>query len=265
MILSKKKLILIAVAILTVATVIAYPLFIKKMMADAAVARIVEVYTWQNQELKGMYQHVIEKEKTFNKSKKDDVAQYLSLALSWKSVADQIKGMVIIKNGNNEEVLKKEMEETAIIIYNRAIAVYEAGIRKFKKTNSILYINSANILREIAPYYGSETEKLAIYEKIEKRYLQALELDPGDAITHLASIDFYKKELKKPEAFVKARYELASKRVLNEIPIAISFAEYVRSLGQYEKALEFYEALYEVSPRFEFKQAIDEIKIEIKK
>ncbi len=227
-----KKIIIASIIALVVLGVISYPLFFKKMIANAQMAGIVAKAAATNPQVTDMYAHVMQKQATFDKNKNNGVEQYLSLAFSWKSLADQIKNPVI---------------------YQRALDVYEAGILKFNKTNSLLYINAAQIYRQ----FGN-------YEMAEKRYLQALQLDPGDTTTQLTLIDLYKKDMKKPVEFVKARYQLASKTVLNQFPIANSFAVYLRELGEYDKALTFYQALYQADPRPEFKVAIQELEAAIK-
>lgn len=253
-----------AVAVLIAATIISYPLFIKKMLADATVSRAVAAYLPYNASLKETYQHVKEKQQIFDAAKAPTIEQYLSLGFSWKGLADEMRNAVLVKNHANSDSgsLTPEDNRVLILFNHRALDIYEAAIKKFKKTNSIVYLNAGNAWRDLGRL---EDNNLADYEKAEKRYLQMLELDAGDPNNHLVLIELYKKELQKPEAFIKAQYDKASKTVLNQFPIAISFAAYVRELGEYDKAMEFYQALYKAAPRPEFKRAIEEIKIEMKK
>lgn len=264
MILSKKTIILIAIAVLIVATIISYPLVIKKTMANLAMNRLVNSYERYNINLVDTYKHVMDKQKIFDSAKTPTAEQYLSLAFSWKGLTDEVRNAILTKyNGQpNQEEMTKEENRVLSLLNRRALNIYEAAIKKFKKTNSIVYLNAGNAWRDLGHL---ENNSLADYEMAEKRYLQALELDAGDPNNHLLLIELYKKELQKPEAFIKARYDKASKTVLNQFPIAISFAAYVRELGQYEKALEFYQALYQAAPRPEFKRAIEEIKLEMQK
>ncbi len=258
----KKTIIFIVIAILIVATAITYPLFIKQMLADATVSRVIAVYAPYNSNLREAYQHVLEKQKIFDETKEPTVEQHLSLGFNWKSLGDEVRNAILVKYRLEPDPEGMAKEELILGLFqHRALDVYEGGIKKFKKINSILYLNAGNVWRDL----GHLENNMADYEKAEKRYLQALELDSGDPNNHLILIELYKNELKKPEAFIKSRYDKASKTVVNNIPIAISFAAYVRGLGQYEKALEFYQALYDALKRPEYKRAIEEIKVEMLK
>ena len=223
------KIAALAVIVLTVF----YFAFLKGYLAEAHLRDLAEKYALTNPVVKELYLKARDKEAAYKKDGKLTVEEYLSIGFGWKSVADQTKDLAF---------------------YNKALAAYEGGIKTYKKTNSLFYMNAANLYRE-----------LKNFEMAEKRYLQALELTPGDHALHLTLIDMYRHEMNKSVVEVKARYELASKQVLNQFPIANSFAGYLRSIGEYARALEFYKVLYESAPRPEFKQAIIELEAELKK
>lgn len=200
---------------------------------EATLRTLAENYAKTNPIVLELYQKAHDKGAAYAHDGKITIEEYLSLGFLWKSVADQTKDMVF---------------------YTKAINTYEEAIKTYKKTNVLFYANVASIYREIKNY-----------EMAEKRYLQALELTPGDYVLQLTLIDLYRREMNKSVAEIKARYDLASKRVLNQFPIANSFAGYLREIGEYERSLEFYKVLYESDPRLEFKRAILELEAELKK
>lgn len=229
---NKKNIYPIIIGAAVIVLVIVYFAFLKGYWAEAKLHSLAIKYAATNPIVKELYQDAHDKEAADKKDGKVTVAEYLSMGFVWKSVADQTKDMAF---------------------YNKAIEAYEGGIRTYKKENVLFYENVAGIYRE-----------LKNYDMAEKRYLQAAEITPGDYTLQLTLIDLYRHEMKKPVAEIKARYELASKRVLSQFPIANSFAGYLREIGEYQKSLEFYKVLYKAAPRPEFKRAIDELEAQIK-
>jgi len=118
----------------------------------------------------------------------NNIENYTTLGLAWKSLADwsQSEGLENYKD-----------------YYQKALEVYQAGIDKSQRRNTLLMANAGNMAKYLAEY------NLA-----EEYYKEAIAVSPGDESYYALLGELYEYELGKSKEEVVAVYEQGMKRVL---------------------------------------------------
>jgi tetratricopeptide (TPR) repeat protein len=131
---------------------------------------------------------VINKQESL-KENENEIERYTSLGLAWKSLADWARSEGV---GNYNDY------------YREALKVYEAGIDKSLRRNTLLMINAGNIAKYLVDY-----------RLTENYYKEAISVSPGDETYYALLAELYEYEMKKPKEEVLAVYDEGLKRVLN--------------------------------------------------
>lgn len=150
---------------------------------------------------------------------------YLQQALKYKGEGDA---------GDKEAYVK------AVLEFKKAVAISEGKVW-------IPFLNLGNT------YRAMNDNKLA-----EEAYNKALEISNGDVSIYLAQIDFYRYGLKKVNAEIKNLYKEALIKTYENSNLVMSYAAFLRDIGDYNESLKYYEALQKSYPDNE------NIKIQIK-
>ena len=129
--------------------------------------------------------------KTILEKDKDDIVAYNSLGLAWKSLADWSQ---------------KEGVENYKDYYKEALEIYEAGIDKTFRKNTLFMTNAGNMAKYLEDY------KLA-----ESYYEEAISVSPGDESYYVLLAELYEYNMNKSEEEIIAVYEAGKKRVLNPL------------------------------------------------
>ena len=157
-------------------------------------------FSWRNQninleKIKSTYpdltvyvDNVVKAQASFNQNK-DDIDNYIVLGLAWKSLADWSR---------------KDDPENYKNYYREALKVYQSGIDKSLRRNTLLMTNAASM----AKYLGD-------YKLAEEYYKEAISIAPGDESYYISLAQLYEYQMKKSKEEVLAVYEEGLKRVLS--------------------------------------------------
>lgn len=140
---------------------------------------------------------------------------YLQQALKYKGEGD----------GGDKEAYEKAISE-----FKKAVAISEGKVW-------IPFLNLGNTYRTMGD------NKLA-----EEAYNKALEISNGDVSIYLAQIDFYRYGLKKANAEIKNLYKEALVKTYENSNLVMSYAAFLRDIGEYSESLKYYEALLKSYP-----------------
>ena len=121
---------------------------------------------------------------------KDEINNYVMLGLAWKSLADWSQ---------------KEGVENYKDYYREALKVYEMGIEKTKRKNTLLMTNAANMEKYLGEY------KLA-----EEYYKEAISVSQGDESYYVYLAELYEYQLGKSKEEILAIYDEGLKWVINK-------------------------------------------------
>ncbi|MDD5290724.1 MAG: hypothetical protein PHZ04_01280 [Patescibacteria group bacterium] len=131
---------------------------------------------------------VIEKQANLEEDK-NDIERYTTLGLAWKSLADWAKQAGIADYAS---------------YYQKALDIYEQGIKKTSRRNTLLMTNAGNM----AKYLGD-------YKLAENYYKEAISVSPGDETYYSLLADLYEYEMGKTKEEIIAVYDEGLKHVLN--------------------------------------------------
>ena len=126
-----------------------------------------------------------------NKLKEDEekIEMYNTLGLAWKSLAEW---------GRNSKL------ENYKDYYAEALKVYEAGIEKTLRRNTLLMTNAGNMAKYIEDY-----------ELAEDYYKEAISVSPGDVTYYVLLAELYEYNMNKAKEEVIAVYDEGMKVVIN--------------------------------------------------
>jgi len=168
-----------------------------------------------NPQTKEAYELVKKREGQLKKDKNDYDA-YMSLGFNWKGIGEVAK---------NDKYLWK------------SVKAYNAVIRKWGNKAYLPFLNQANV-------YISLKE----YERAEDDLKIALEIDVGEQNLYIALADLYKNYMNKDNKEIKAVYEKGLKTVIGRGNLVVSYAAYLRDLGEYKEAIKYYKMLEQAYP-----------------
>jgi len=119
-------------------------------------------------------------------------------------------------------------------------ASYEEAIKLFKQASEIgenkFWIPLSNI--------GNVYKAMGDYKNAEDYYNQAIKVSKNaEPAVYLQKIELYRDYLKKPANEVKALYEEAISKLVENANIVMSYAEYANKIGDYKTALKWYQVL----------------------
>ncbi|MBA3047313.1 hypothetical protein KKC83_01510 [Patescibacteria group bacterium] len=123
------------------------------------------------------------------KEDENNIEMYNTLGLAWKSLADW---------GRNSKL------ENYQDYYAEALKVYEAGIEKTLRKNTLLMTNAGNMAKYLEDY-----------ELAEDYYKEAITVSPGEVTYYALLAELYEYEMKKTKEEVAAVYDEGMKRVLD--------------------------------------------------
>ncbi|MCG2698174.1 hypothetical protein L6307_03765 [Candidatus Parcubacteria bacterium] len=123
------------------------------------------------------------------KEDENNIEMYNTLGLAWKSLADW---------GRNSKL------ENYQDYYAEALKVYEAGIEKTLRKNTLLMTNAGNMAKYLEDY-----------ELAEDYYKEAITVSPGEVTYYALLSELYEYEMKKTKEEVAAVYDEGMKRVLD--------------------------------------------------
>ncbi len=135
------------------------------------------------------------------KNDSGNVANYLSLGIQWKSIADRAKD---------------EDKET---YYNKARETYIKGVEISQRKNSILMYNVAKI-----------SEYLKDYQTAETYYREAISIDPGNQMLYTSLADLYRYYMGKTKEEVLSVYDEGIKKATINSSVQQARDIYLRSL-----------------------------------
>lgn len=168
-----------------------------------------------NKQTKDAYEIVKKRQKDI-KEDKDNYDAYMSLAFHWKGIGEVTK---------NEKYLMN------------AIEVYNKVIKKWGPKAYLPFVNQANVYI-----------LLNDYEYAEENLKVALELDPGEQSLYVALADLYINYMNKSNEEIIAVYESGIKRVIGGGNLVLSYAGFLREIGDIEKSLKYYKILQKAYP-----------------
>ena len=188
-----------------------------------------EHFSFDDPTLEAVYHDALLAEEKIRKDP-DDYEAYLEAGLAWKSLGDRTENKVF---------------------YQKAKEIYQKQIEAFPEY--------------WVPWWNLATlqKKLGEYLEAEESFQKAIEVAPGEGMIYLALIDLYRYNLKGLEKELEPIYEEALRRVVQNTDIVVSYASYLYEKGEKEKALEYYEAVFEKNTQPQIKEEIERIKKEL--
>jgi len=120
---------------------------------------------------------------------KDEIENYVILGFNWKTLADWARPAGVADY---------------LGYYRKALDVYEQGIKKTFRRNTLLMTNAGNM----AKYLGD-------YKLTESYYKEAISVAPGDESYYIYLAELYEYQMKKSKEEILAVYDEGLKRVLN--------------------------------------------------
>lgn len=160
---------------------------------------------------------------------------YIAAAFRWKSLADA-------------------MGER--IFYLKALEIYDQAISRKDFSSYLSSLNAGNVSRTIKEF-----------ERADKYFLHAIELNPGEAGTYMTRAELLRYDLRQTPKAIKEFYLSGLKRLIGReyLRLAADYAVYLKETGDYEEALKQYKLLLIVMPAQEsFKTSITEIEKKLK-
>jgi tetratricopeptide (TPR) repeat protein len=136
----------------------------------------------------------------------DEIENYTTLGLAWKSLADWSQ---------------KEGVENYKDYYREALKIYEAGVKRSLRKNTLLMVNAGNMAKYIEDY------KLA-----EDYYKEAISVSPGDESYYSYLAQLYENEMEKSKEEVLAIYDEGLKKVLNKAGLTAKKSAYLERIGE---------------------------------
>lgn len=166
-------------------------------------------------------------------SGKQESAKYVELGLQWKALGEL--------SGAN-------------VFFEKSLAVYENGIKKFGRENILFYLNGGKLL-----------EKLGNYTKAETYYKNAIEIGINYTDGYLALAELYELKMDKSAEEVIAVYDLGLKQIGQDGQLILEKASYLRKVGKNAEALPLYQELLKRYPTNQgYKDVISKLEEAIK-
>ncbi len=150
-----------------------------------------------------------------------------------------------------DEAMKYRTEGFAgdVDAFYKAIDSYKKAL-EVSKEKSLVYLNLGNTYRLVKDYNSAE-----------KAYNKALEILPSEDSAYLAKIEMYRYELKKSNSEIEEIYNKALKEVTDNANVMVSYAAFLRDIGNGQEALKYYKILEEKYPDSQaYKDEIEELK-----
>ena len=185
---SNKKIIIGAAIILLLAAVAATAFWFYQTKTPAGQTNRLESLKTEHPEWASYIDNVIKWQGELAKDQ-NNIENYTTLGLFWKTLADYASSAKL---------------ENYKDYYREALNVYEAGIVKAERKNTLLMINAGNMAKYLEDY------KLA-----EDYYKEAISVSPGDATYYVSLAELYEYEMKKTKEEVIAIYDEGLKRTLD--------------------------------------------------
>ena len=185
----------------------------------------------ENPQTKDAYALIVQREKEV---KKDPTFYdgWMSLAFNWKGIG---------------EVLKDEK------YLWRSAKLYDEVIKRWGTKAYLPFLNQANVYIELEEY-----------DKAENDLKIALEQDIGEQNLYIALADLYRLYMNKSKEDVMAVYEKGLVTVVSGGNLVNSYASYLNSVGEYEKALKYYKMLSQAYPNNTgYQNLIKELEIKV--
>jgi len=185
----------------------------------------------ENPQTKDAYALIVQREKEV---KKDPTFYdgWMSLAFNWKGIG---------------EVLKDEK------YLWRSAKLYDEVIKCWGTKAYLPFLNQANVYIELEEY-----------DKAENDLKIALEQDIGEQNLYIALADLYRLYMNKSKEDVMAVYEKGLVTVVSGGNLVNSYASYLNSVGEYEKALKYYKMLSQAYPNNTgYQNLIKELEIKV--
>ncbi len=148
----------------------------------------LEIIKQNNPELSKYIDDVIKWQEKL-KEDESNIEMYNTLGLAWKSLAEW---------GRNSKL------ENYQNYYGEALKVYEAGIEKTLRKNTLLMTNAGNMAKYLEDY-----------ELAEDYYKEAITVSPGDVTYYVLLAELYEYNMNKTKEEVVAVYDEGIKRVLD--------------------------------------------------
>ncbi len=114
---------------------------------------------------------------------------YNTLGLAWKSLAEWSRSAGV---------------ENYKGYYKKALEVYEAGVEKTRRRNTLLMTNAGNMAKYIEDY-----------ELAENYYKEAISVSPGDETYYVLLAELYEYEMGKTKEEVVAAYDQGIGKAIN--------------------------------------------------
>ena len=101
------------------------------------------------------------------------------------------------------------------------------------------------------PYYnlGNTFRKIFDFNKAEVAYDQAIKISgQSEGTLYIAKIEMFRYELKKSDSEIRNIYKEAIENVYDNANLLVSYAAYLRDIGDYPEAIKYYELLLKKYP-----------------
>lgn len=187
-----------------------YPAYASAQKERALIQRIQ-----RNKDAVTEYAAVVKREEEIKKDLKNGEL-YLSLGNHWDAIADVL----------NDRLAREH-----------AIHSYERGIAVVGTNGDLLYLNA-----------GNDYRSLGLYTDAEKKYKQAMQVNPADATGYQDLIELYRVNMKKGPTDIMPIYQQGLDKLVENAYLVQSLAEYYVFLGQPEKSLQYYQLLAKKYP-----------------
>lgn len=157
-----------------------------------------------------------------------DYSAYIRAGFYWKTLG---------------EATKQEM------FFDRSLDAYFGAIEQFGMQYALPYENAGNIYKLRGDF-----------KKAEEMYKKAIEVTPGEPDLYVRLAELYRFDMKKSPEEILAVYDEGVERCLTTMPLAISKAAYLRSIGRKDEAIELYQKIYEAKQDQIYLWEIEDIK-----
>ncbi|MFA4833837.1 MAG: hypothetical protein WC619_03245 [Patescibacteria group bacterium] len=148
---------------------------------------------------------VIKAQENLNQSK-EEIENYTTLGLAWKSLAERARQAGIADYAG---------------YYKKALDVYEQGIEKTSRRNTLLMTNAGNM----AKYLGD-------YKLTESYYKEAISVSPGDETYYALLAELYEYEMGKTKEEILAVYDEGMEQALNASWLTARKESYLERTGK---------------------------------
>ncbi len=157
----------------------------------------------------------------------------------------------LISLGNNWKALAELTKDD--YFYNKALAAYQEGIRKFGEKNVIFYWNA-----------GGLAENHGDFALAEHYYKESIRIAPSYGDGYIKLAELYHFRMHKSDDEVEAVYKQGRNANPADGPLILENAVYLKSIGRYKDAVEEYKILLKVYPdNTGYQQSIKELEAKL--